>query len=61
MGRVMRANMDNPEDKPFALWLDHSGNYLRFRGEWDDVFDNGVDALDDGKEKTKKEPTEREK
>jgi superfamily II DNA or RNA helicase len=61
MGRVMRANMDNPEDKPFALWLDHSGNYLRFRGEWDDVFENGVEKLDDGKEKAKKEPTEREK
>lgn len=61
MGRVMRANMDNPEDKPFALWLDHSGNYLRFRGEWDDVFENGVEKLDDGKEKAKKEPTEKEK
>jgi superfamily II DNA or RNA helicase len=61
MGRVMRANMGNPEDKPFALWLDHSGNYLRFRNEWDDVFDNGVNELDDGKEKPKKEPTEREK
>lgn len=61
MGRVMRANMDNPEDKQFALWLDHSGNYLRFRADWDDVFETGVKALDDGREKTKKEPTEREK
>ena len=61
MGRVMRANMNDPEDKPFALWLDHSGNYLRFRGEWDDVFEHGVDKLDDGKEKAKTEPTEKEK
>ena len=39
----------------------HSGNYLRFRGEWDDVFENGVSELDDGAEKAKKEPTEKEK
>jgi len=61
MGRVMRANMENKEDKEFALWLDHSGNYLRFREDWEDVFENGVSALDDGKEKAKKEPTEAEK
>jgi superfamily II DNA or RNA helicase len=57
MGRVMRSY----EGKEFALWLDHSGNYLRFRGDWDEVYENGVQELDDGKEKTKKEPTEREK
>ena len=48
-------------DKNFALWLDHSGNYMRFKDEWDDVFENGVDELDDGKEKPKQEPTEYEK
>lgn len=57
MGRIMRTY---PE-KEFGLWLCHSGNYLRFRGEWDDVFENGVSELDDGAEKTKKEPTTKEK
>jgi superfamily II DNA or RNA helicase len=61
MGRVMRANQADPESKPFAVWLDHSGNYLRFREDWEDVFENGVSELDDGKEKTKREPTEKEK
>ena len=61
MGRVMRANMADPESKQFALWLDHSGNYVRFRQDWEDIFENGVNALDDGKEKPKPEPTEREK
>jgi superfamily II DNA or RNA helicase len=57
MGRVMRPH----ESKEFALWLDHSGNYLRFRDDWDDVYANGVTELDKKTEKTKKEPTEREK
>ena len=57
MGRVMRGH----EGKDFAVWLDHSGNYLRFREDWDEVFEAGVDSLDEGKEKAKKEPTERVK
>jgi DNA repair protein RadD len=57
MGRVMRGC----EGKQFALWLDHSGNYLRFREDWDEVYEDGVSKLDEGKEKAKKEPTEREK
>jgi hypothetical protein len=57
MGRIMRGC----EGKEFAVWLDHSGNYLRFRKDWDEVYEYGVDKLDDGKEKTKTEPTEREK
>ena len=57
MGRVMRSH---PE-KQFALWLDHSGNYLRFAEDWEDIYANGVNELDDGKEKPKREPTEREK
>jgi DNA repair protein RadD len=61
MGRVMRANSSDPESKEFAVWLDHSGNYLRFREDWEDVFENGVNELDEGKEKAKKEPTEKEK
>lgn len=57
MGRVMRKH---PE-KEFALWLDHSGNYVRFAEEWEDIYANGVTELDDAKEKPKREPTEREK
>jgi len=57
MGRVMRTY----PGKDFGLWLDHSGNYLRFREDWEDVFENGVSELDDGKEKSKKEPDEQEK
>lgn len=57
MGRVMRSH----EGKEFALWLDHSGNYLRFRDDWEDVYENGVDKLDEGREKTKPEPTTAEK
>ena len=57
MGRVMRGH----EGQEFAIWLDHSGNYLRFREDWDEVFEQGVDKLDEGKEKAKKEPTERVK
>jgi len=57
MGRVMRSH----PGKEFALWLDHSGNYLRFRDDWDEVFEEGVKSLDDGREKPKKEPTQKEK
>lgn len=57
MGRVMRGH----PSKEFALWLDHSGNYLRFRDEWEEVYANGVTKLEDEKEKPKREPTDREK
>lgn len=57
MGRVMRGS----PGKEFAVWIDHSGNYLRFQQDWDDIFENGVSQLDDGKEKPKPEKTEREK
>ena len=57
MGRVMRPF----PGKEFAVWLDHSGNYLRFQDDWDEVYDVGVRKLDDKVEKAKKEPTEREK
>jgi ribosomal protein L32 len=53
----MRGN----EGKEFAVWLDHSGNYLRFREDWDQIYHEGVAELDDGKEKAKKEPTDKEK
>lgn len=57
MGRVMRPY----EGKEFGIWIDHSGNYLRFRDDWEDVYDNGVSTLSEGGEKAKSEPTEREK
>jgi len=57
LGRVMRPHAD----KEAAIWLDHSGNYLRFRDDWEDLYNNGVTALDDGKEKPKPEPKQEEK
>lgn len=57
MGRVMRPH----EGKEFGVWLDHSGNFLRFRKDWDNLYTEGVKTLDSSVEKAKKEPTEREK
>lgn len=57
MGRVMRPCYG----KDFALWLDHSGNYLRFKDDWEEIYSSGVESLDDGREKPKKEPTKKEK
>lgn len=57
MGRIMRPH----ESKEFAVWLDHSGNYLRFRDDWDELYEDGVAELDKRVEKAKKEPTEKEK
>jgi len=57
MGRVMRPH----EGKEFGLWLDHSGNFLRFRNDWDKLYTVGVKTLEKEGEKAKKEPTEREK
>jgi superfamily II DNA or RNA helicase len=57
MGRIMRPC----EGKEYGLWLDHSGNYLRFRDDWDSVFKDGVTELKEGSEPSKKEPTEKEK
>lgn len=56
MGRIMRPH----EGKEFALWLDHSGNYLRFKDDWDELYDDGVQELKK-EEKAKKEPSDREK
>jgi superfamily II DNA or RNA helicase len=57
MGRIMRPC----EGKTHGVWLDHSGNYLRFRKDWDNLFDEGVTTLPEGGEKAKKEPTEKVK
>ena len=54
MGRVMRPH----PSKEFSLWLDHSGNYIRFRNEWEQVYQDGVQELsEENIECTKKEPT----
>lgn len=57
MGRVMRPY----PDKKFALWLDHSGNYLRFLEDWDELYHEGVRELKDGREKPKAEKNAKEK
>jgi superfamily II DNA or RNA helicase len=59
MGRVMRAS----PGKTFGLWLDHSGNAMRFRDDVADIFANGLSALDEGQleSKVRKEPTEKER
>ncbi len=57
LGRIMRPH----DDKDSAIWLDHSGNYLRFRDQWDELCSDGVTELDDGAEKVKPEPTDQEK
>lgn len=65
MGRVMRAIMGldgkaDFEKKSFALWLDHSGNFLKFRSEWEDLYHEGVQQLKDEGEKTKPELKDKE-
>jgi len=57
LGRIMRPH----DDKDQAIWLDHAGNFLRFKDQWDELCANGVTELDDGAEKTKPEPTDKEK
>lgn len=60
LGRVMRKH----PGKEYALWLDHSGNYLRFLADMNDLFENGMSSLDDGAKrdtKVRHEPTETEK
>lgn len=57
MGRIMRSH----PSKEFGVWLDHSGNYLRFRDDWDELYQEGVTELDKRVERAKKEPTEKEK
>lgn len=57
IGRIMRPC----EGKEQAIWLDHSGNYLRFRDQWDALCTDGVSELDDGAEKPKPEPSDKEK
>ena len=57
MGRIMRPH----DGKTHGVWLDHSGNYLRFRKDWDELFTDGVTSLPEGAEDAKKEPLEKVK
>jgi superfamily II DNA or RNA helicase len=57
LGRVMRPH----DTKKYGVWLDHSGNYLRFREDWDKLYEDGVTELKESGESAKKEPNEREK
>jgi len=41
MGRVMRPH----EGKEFGVWLDHSGNFLRFRPDWDCLIYRGRENI----------------
>jgi len=48
--------------KKFAVIQDNSGNWLRFADDWDDLYNNGVQTLMDGKDKKpKKEPSKEQK
>lgn len=54
MGRVMRTAPGKTE----ALILDHSGNCTRFWDEMNEIYENGVLELDDGKKKKKPKKAE---
>ena len=49
IGRAMRAF----PGKDYALWLDHTSNYLGFYHQMIELFDNGVDSLDKNEYDTK--------
>lgn len=49
LGRVMRSH----PGKTHATVFDHSGNAIAFWHDWNDLFENGVSELDDGKPKKK--------
>lgn len=57
LGRIMRAH----PTKEYGVWLDHSGNFIRFKDDWDSLYEEGVKELKNGGEKAKPEPTERVK
>lgn len=50
------------EGKTYCSIQDNSGNWLRFKDQWDKLYSEGVDDLPTGGEKKpKKEPTDKEK
>lgn len=58
LGRIMRIS----EGKTYALWLDHSGNFIRFKEDVDRIFEKGVGDLSDCDldGKARKEPSEKD-
>ena len=56
-GRICRI----AKDKEKAVWLDFSGNYLRFNEDFSRIYNEGISSLDDGLEKPKAEKTQKEK
>lgn len=48
--------------KPFALWLCHAGNYLRFAEDRDAVFERGLSKLDERglDDRVRQDPTEKQ-
>lgn len=56
-GRICRI----AEGKDKAVWLDFSGNYLRFNEDFSRIYNEGIFSLDVDLEKPKAEKTEKEK
>jgi len=63
VGRGARSHPNKEMlDKKFCVIQDNSGNWLRFLESWDQLYENGVQELDEGQDKKpRKEPTEVEK
>ena len=60
-GRGLRASPETGKED--CILLDHSGNIIRFREDFEDIYFNGLDALDQGEklDKTARgEPEEKE-
>ena len=61
-GRCLRASPET--GKTDALLLDHSGNISRFKRDFEDIYFNGLSALDNGEKldkKVREEPSDDEK
>lgn len=58
VGRGARAH----DGKGYCVVQDHTGNWLRFLSDWNDLYHNGVNELaGEQDKKPRKEPTEKEK
>jgi len=58
---IGRGARSHPEKK-FCVLQDHANNFLRFKDDWDDVYENGAKELDsEADTKTRKEKTKEEK
>ena len=58
LGRIMRT----ADGKDFGVWICHSGNFLGFQDEWDELYSCGLDELvAGGREKERKKKTKEQK